>query len=361
MKVFGAGCVYFGYDDEVTGREFDRERFLVDLRGRLEKVENVSNIEFSGFSGPAFGGILTLQRDDADALVPILHDGSKFSFDIFIPFRMQRSFGSVSDVEMVHVDVVYGYEMPLMFVSYDWPEEEGDAQPAIAVVSIRKYLANKLSTEGFRCDCVGPSPFHANFSIVEHDLDEFVRLEDVSPNRDGYSLIELNVSAGTALLDALVASNLISTLSLFYQLSELRSQLIDHHFEITEKSKILLRKDEPKKNIFSFKSWFSDSSAIDAVKKSLFYEALLRIEMSDSLSEGERSEYIGDGQTMNYFFAEFRAMSSEERWANFSAIADFFEERRQKALGNLINVVVGLASGVTGAVIGSVATFLLSK
>ena len=83
--------------------------------------------------------------------------------------------------------------------------------------------------------------------------------------------------------------------------------------------------------------------------------------MSDCLSEGERVEYIGDGQTMNRFFSEYRTRSTEERWASFSAIADFFEERRQRTLGNIVNIAVGVVGGVIGAVIGSVATFLLSR
>lgn len=358
VKAFGIGCIYFGYKDENAEEIEDRDLFLLDLKRRLEGVESVSEISFSNVTEKPYGDLVGLKDSLGDeVLVPIVHGGFQIAFDIFLPFRIQDAIYERCDVETFHVDMVYGYELPVTLISYDWPEEEGDAQPSSAVVIARKYLEKKLTDDKFVCAALGPSPFHANFALIEAKLDEGVRLVDNSISRAGYAAIELIAPPATPLLDAFLDAELENVFSIFYRLAYLRSQAISSHSAILDSAYGLLESGKPSNITAKIKIMWERGKTINSLNREIFTERLLRLDMARLIADNERSEIIGSGAVLDRHFDEHRSICSETSWSSFSEIAKFFEERRQKALGNFTAII----AGIVGGGIGSVATYLLTR
>jgi hypothetical protein len=364
MKVFSIGCVYFGYANLSLADHADSAEAVAvfrDIEKRLENVENVSEIVFDpGYSDLELS-LAVIPRKDKEIYVPIFGNGARISFDLFLPFRIQDSIYSRCDVEHIHIDIIYGYEMPILIASYDWPDEEGDASPSQAIVVTRKYLEKKISDDLFYCDCVGPSPFHSEFALITSDLITDPTITDVSSSRLGYASLELSSPLNGDLVNSIIAANLDDTFSLFYHLSGLRSRIIHTHTTVVDSARQLLDGAKPSSIFKRFRFFREQAKSVDAINTQLFQEMLLRLDMSNALLESDRSELTGEKSSLNVFFDEYRSIASADTWSKFTDIAKFFEERRQKALGNYTSIFAGITGGVIGSVIGSLATYLLTK
>ncbi len=364
MKVFSVGCIYFGYlidSGDMPAAISDRGVFVKDLKDRLERVENISDLEFVGADDLRYGTVIEIQEDCGEILVPIPHGGVKLGFDIYLPFRVQDSVHERCDVENIRVDIIFGYEMPIAITSYDWPDEEGDASPSGSMVIVRKYLQKKLDDDIFKCGCVGPSPFHADFSLIETELNEGISIHDVSDSKLGYASVELRAPAGFDFIQAFYVAGLESIFSKFYMLSELRSRALSAQAAIVNSSRQLLDAPRDQGLIGRVKSWRNQSEMIDSLNSEVFKEMLLRLDISGAISEGEQYDIIGSEKPMNRFFSEYRTLSSEQAWSKFADVAKFFEERRQKTIGNATAIFAGVIGGILGSVIGSLATYLLTR
>lgn len=363
MKVFGIGCIYFGYkfDGETLPPEIsDYSVFWNDVKIRLETVENISAVSFHDME-TKYGAVSILERSDHKVAVPIPHGTrSGASFDIYLPFRVQETTFQVCDVEHLHVDIVYGYELPITVISYDWPDEEGDARPSMSVALVRKFLEKKLSSETFKCDCIGPSPFHADFTMNESNLDEGHFIRDLSESSRGYSDIELVCPPGSSLLSSLYAANMPDIFSKFYYLSELRVRTLRSHTKINDNATKLLSSEDIEKPLSRFRLMRTQRKIIDSINSAVFKEMLLRMDIENAVSEGVRSATLTEGP-LSRFFDEYKSLSTENRWSKFTEVAKFFEEQNQKTLSNITAVVAGIVGGVLGSIIGSLATYILTK
>jgi hypothetical protein len=357
VKAFGVGCVYFGYseDAELPGGGDACKEHLLELLGQ---VENLSNIQEQGKI--LYDSYTTIENNDRDIIVPMLY-GSCISFDIFLPFRIQENISEVCDVELLHVDLVWGYEMPLMFVSYDWPDEEGDAAPSSGIVVVRKYLEKKLTKDGIVCSCVGPSPFHADFSVVPSKIDEGIDLVNVSGSDVGYSSIELRLPPGKSFAEAIENNTVQDFFSVYYHLAQLQNQAIRKHLVIINNAKILLNQENRRIWFGRVRDYFNHPKCIDVINREIIEETLIRMEMTEKMSQAIENRYIREGSGFDKFFSEFRVIINQDAWGKFSDVAKFFEERRQKTIGNLTAIISGLMGGMLGALIGSFSTYYLTK
>ncbi|HSX55708.1 MAG TPA: hypothetical protein VLG14_10450 [Sphingomonas sp.] len=358
MKVFGVGCLYFGY---LEGKSpSTRDDFLRDIKARLENVENVSSVTINTIYDEEHLPRALINKEGAEIEVPLAH-GARLEFDIFLPFRIQESFYTKCDVETIHVDVIWEYDMPLAFVSYEWPDEEGDAAPSGLVVVLRKYLEKKLSTGNFKSGCIGPSPFHANFAIIETELNDGFKIDDVSADRLGYASMEIIAPRNSSVLQSVEAVRLNDALSKFYQLSELRSRAIREQTSIVANSRALLEQENPSTIQDKIKRIRRRPAEIDILNQNVFHEMLIRLDMSSALSEAERYQLISKNNPLSRFFERYREMSIEQSWGKFSDVAKFFEERHQKAIGNVTAILAGIIGGIVGSLIGSLATYALTS
>lgn len=364
MKVFSIGCIYFGYTDATLNGSAglaDAVEVFEDIERRLGNVENVSEIIFhQGYSDLSIS-LAVIQKNSQDIYVPIFGSGAKISFDLFLPFRIQDSIYGRCDVEHIHIDIIYGYEMPILIASYDWPDEEGDASPSQAIVVTRKYLEKKISDDSFYCHCVGPSPFHADFALITSDLTTEPTITDVSSSRLGYASLELLCPLDSDLIENIKYANLDDTFSLFYHLSDLRSRIIKTHTTVVDSARELLEGEKSGGILGNFQFFRGQARSVDAINTQLFQEMLLRLDMSNALLESDRSEITGEKSALNSYFEDYRIIASADTWSEFTDIAKFFEERRQKALGNYTSVFSGITGGVIGSIIGSLATYLLTQ
>ncbi|MEG3123513.1 hypothetical protein [Sphingomonas sp. GB1N7] len=364
MKVFGIGCVYFGFiqtNEDDPSEFYNQNIYFETLKRLLEEIENISEVRFYNTNYDEYGAFISIEHNDKEITVPVSRNDTRIQFDAFIPFRVQEQLISRCDVETMHIDITYGYEMPLIVVSYDWPDEEGDAQPSMAVAVLRKFLEKKMSGTDLICGSVGPSPFHANFSMIESELTEIPSIEDTSENYLGYANFELNSSSDSNLMETIRSLNLDTIFSAFYHLSELRSRAINAQYIILENSRNLLEGKNPNNLMNKIRAFRSQSESVDHLNSNIFKEMLLRLNITQALADSDRQEITGVNSKMNRFFDEYRSIAAEETWQRFSSVANFFEERRQKMIGNAAAIAAGIVGGVIGSVIGSVATYLLTR
>lgn len=361
MRVFGIGCIYFGYDAQLIEPEYlQPARYLADLKTRLERIENISNVEVSGGDTP-YSSVASVEDGDQQIIIPMPQRAARCGFDLYLPFRVQDIVFERCDVESVRVDVIFPYEMPVAIISYEWPDEEGDAYPSVAVAVVRKYLKEKMCDESFKCGSIGPSPFHADFVLRETEFEDRFGIDDVSENRLGYASIEIVSPVNNDLVGSILKSNLDSTFSMYYNLSNLRIRGMRSQGIIYEKSRELLENREKDKLFRRWNYLRKQGEAIDTLNSEIFSESLIRLEMENALADAERSEIAGTGRPLDRFFLEYRSFASQDNWTKFSDIGKFFEERRQKYIGNVTAIFSGIVGGLVGAIIGSLITSALTK
>ena len=361
MRVFGIGCIYFGYDAQQIEPDYLKPpQYLTDLKIRLEKIENISNVEISGAETP-YSSIASIEDGDQEIVVPMPQGAARCGFDLYLPFRVQEIVFEKCDVESIRVDVIFPYELLVAIISYEWPDEEGDASPSMAVAIVRKYLRDKMCDQIFKCGSIGPSPFHADFVVRESKFEDRFGIDDVSENRLGYASIELVCPIDHDLVESITRSNLDSIFSKYYRLSNLRIRGIKSQGVIYATTRELLENKGPPN---FFKRWNhlrKQEDAIDALNSEVFTESLIRLEMENALADAERSDIAGAGNPLDRFFLEYRSFASQDNWSKFSDIGKFFEERRQKYIGNVASIFSGVIGGLVGAIIGSLITYVLTQ
>ncbi|MDD7923049.1 hypothetical protein [Actinomycetospora chibensis] len=151
------------------------ERFV---KAELEKIPSVSEIEFA-LDGGWVGAdeVKVLEGDLPDDLQVIQPGGGTLTFEVTIPLRVQEGlFGAVApilDCTQFRLITYYEFEGPATIVRC----LEGDLaenDPSDAVFLVREFLENELRTRResrLKLVTVGPSPFHANFSVVDDAAD----------------------------------------------------------------------------------------------------------------------------------------------------------------------------------------------
>ncbi len=171
---FGVGCFHFGIR-VIEPRSFSPDEYIEDLRNCLEAIDTVSEIEFyyTPISSPE--SIEMSEQPDSmeeGACFPHL-DFFRCSFSVYLPYRLQAELTDMdeefvdSGVEHFKVHTRYTFYGPVTFV--ECQDAPLHCSPSSAVVAVRKYLERHVNNTDrpVRFEMIGPSPFHADFHLIE--------------------------------------------------------------------------------------------------------------------------------------------------------------------------------------------------
>jgi len=357
MLAIGIGCILFRYSDDSLSdsEDFSIVAFKRSIIDSLELLEQISNLDYYG-ADDVNVGFRSFEPDEDGNVFPIAC-GFRISFDLHIPVKAQIGYGHELYTEHFHIDIIYGYDRPVMYCSFEFEGPLQKADPAMSVSIVRKFLADRISGD-LVCDSIGPSPFHAQI-YLEKSAEGIFQIIDKSLRLSGYADIQISVPDLDIGIDLLIL-HLNETLSRYYYLETQKNILSESRRDIINESRDLLNSESP--SFFErLRLHFTSADKIDSIHRAIVSERLTRIHMQSYISEAEGADELGKNTPFGRFFDEFRQAAQNGDWGDFSTVANFFEDRRQRLFGNVSVLIGGIVGGVIGALIGATATFLLSS
>jgi hypothetical protein len=369
-KSFTLGCLHFaftkGFPLDISSSEYERE--IIELLNKIEAVERLevlSNTDLKGKS--SIKDAINLTEGDFPVPYPM---GFQLSFDLYIPERFQEdickkySCNPETFTEHFNVRIHYTYHAPICFVeclnSSEFP------QPSNAIPVIRDFLNGRISQidDRFELQRLGPTPFHANFYLLEHkpedspappEGDHFWEFISDCSRITGYDLWMFYYNP-EEFDNISVAQN-----SLYYQLSEEASvyYLIKRHQSQNLKEwvnienlagEIFQRKTNSFKNKIS--RLFTEGSKIEnlVLRLSQFESGRL---IQNTINQTSISNVLGvdraaflDDHIHNLDDEEYQYPSEQLR-----ELIKFFDSQRSRLLNSIAVVFAAIVGGMAGSLL----------
>jgi hypothetical protein len=171
---FGVGCFHFGVKRSPPFTLRNSE-YLKELRNRLEGIPNIDHIIIDSYDdfedSPIELDEPLTSIDESYEFFPPPASGLDIGFEIYIPHRIQNQLAPLGRklftcTERFRVYIRNPYFFPITFV--EAIEPSGGCQPSDGVVVAREFLKKHFEEsepDGVGFDCLGPSPFHADFFL----------------------------------------------------------------------------------------------------------------------------------------------------------------------------------------------------
>ena len=168
---FGIGCFNFGIKRlppfKLTGKQY-----IADLKSSLELIPSISNIKidvdesFESIDTEVTEPIQSIEDDFG--FFPSPMSSFRLQFNIFIPFRIQKELHSRkvrANTENFRVYTKTAYHFIVTYV--ELLDSLNDCTPSDGVIVVREFLKKQFKEikSNIRFECLGPSPFHADFFI----------------------------------------------------------------------------------------------------------------------------------------------------------------------------------------------------
>lgn len=364
---FAIGCFHFSYSKPLPFKMKGND-YINDLKNALESITNISNLEiycpddYQNFSET----ITEIDSSFGLNLFPYLPTGSSIKFNIFIPERIQNElsvFGKKLYTEHFSVNILYTYFFPFTYIELINPSQ--DPSPSDSVAIIREFLQTQINKDNnsIKFEFLGPSPFHADFSLSTGDFkNSFEILECIPIKFKGYDSISFEYDP-----------------KIFNQISEAKEYFLDEvgdefglFYYITngdvirmyewEKIQTLLDNLIELNKTRGLKyTWFRITQVYKLIQDITviltefeIYDIDFKFEINKELkninrerSEGYLNEYLSDE------INELRSYPTKQ----VKEVLNLIEDRRSKRIENLI----ALISALIGGIIGSLITLFFSK
>ncbi len=374
MIVFGAACFNFGVHLNKTGG-VNAAQYVSHIEKALYESDHIKrdSVVFEYDNSFEF----ELKTED---LIESLGDGVgfplpmffKLQFDILIPKHVQEEINKEHQFSFeinkpIRVKIEETFNGPITFVLL---ESDSIDDASSAVVLVREYLEKHFQSKSVYFEFIGPSPFHANFSLTaamgsEHitGLDENGFSSTTVPCR-GYDHICFRYSQDKykSVQDAFeeLSDSLCNELGFFYLVSKIRVQKIRKWEEIDQLYEQLV---ETSDNY----SWWSRIQLILTPHGKLTHQLLykltsleiLMVNQSEILDADYDSVYRKGLPTylQDVIDKEWRKRAESYPTKQISYFLEFHEKRFMQIWQTALLAI----SALVGAVIGAVITALASK
>jgi hypothetical protein len=359
---FGIGCFHFGYHPAV-GTKFKGKDYVTHLQKILSKSSNIEKIQIlapSDFLSEEFNVEEPMADiDKGTSFFPFPSSDISINLRIYIPKRVQEElYKFPPKCERFSLNIVYPYYFPFTAVrAIDAPS---GYEPSYGVVICRKFLAKSFegSSEGdIRFEFLGPSPFHAEFSLEQkrNGEDKVQGLFECSSSGSrAYGSYSFYYDADhfNDIDDAynyLIHDHLDAQFGLFYQITNARSRRIHNWSELNNSLQTILN-DHKETGLRAY--WRNTLRA----EQRLYSEMveLAQIEIADSserydLNRDLQSLYSAEKPPELISFLDSHMSDIEIPFKQIKEIFKLLESRRTKRLRLISTLLAAILGGATGA------------
>lgn len=195
VRKFGVGCFEFRPQQSVPFTITVKKHAEAITKG-LSQLTSLSDLE-------VFFDEEDVEELDIDQEIPSLAEGTCFPelsfgrihFSLYIPMRIQKELHpghwSSTNTEHFAIYVRYSFNGPVVFV--ECVNAGSDCDPSDGVIVVREYLKQQLAhSDSIIFDCIGPSPFHADFFAQQHPSTKDIDVEQTK--RPGYNRFDIKTN-----------------------------------------------------------------------------------------------------------------------------------------------------------------------
>ncbi len=361
----GVGCFWFGIKGGRPARweqEFNPSEHLEKTKQALSRITNIDAIfvpENDEDIAVGHGNPLTLTAISNDFSFFPAYALVLMSFRIYLPRRLQnelarRSENTPIETETFNVFMYYDIPMPFTLIHYD--TDHLRPNPSDAVVVIRRYLEREFKDDFVTFNSLGPSPFHADFSLKQNDSDDAynILINDVSERGAGYKRFELmyphSVMSEGRIIQTVV-SEIGPFLSSYYALERDRINLMYLTEIANNHLSDLIDIEETRGLRRVYNQLFRAPTVISSILTSILNIEIEKSRANRFLAERQREKELAEDTPLYIFIERQIAGRGIYHPGETQEIVRLCEGRRLKLAENLAVLVAGLLGGIVGALL----------
>ncbi|MCS6294850.1 MAG: hypothetical protein H8K09_01325 [Nitrospira sp.] len=365
---FGVGCFHFGLKDGIEQGVNSSEYLSAvrELLGSFPEVEDLRCSYESSQTPKSFPNTPHCSIEEGGSPYPylLLPSGIQFRLRLtqdrqakIFPMLSRSRTGCGAEAYLVTINSPFYY--PVAFV--ESLKAPAGWRPSAGVGIVRNYLrdaVNKNESSKIRFECLGPSPFHADFYIRTSSDVEAGAVEHEREAKKGYDRFVFTVNPVSVVEDAsmvaeLVYRNIQDELSLYYackalqisvsrewkQIQKLVDEAIGQYTEIGLKGYLhrLARAHKPAQKAIVAIVKLKSSEIEAQMKRDRMYESVYKVKAIDYPFEAINKDLVNN----NPIFPTIHAYD----------LLKMFGENRMKHLEILAVTLSALLGGVVGALL----------
>ena len=358
---FGVGCFHFGFKQEEV--KMNGEQYLEHLKRVLSSISNINNIDFKHddyFIESELELNKKLELDEGDPPFP----NPKFlqiKFDIYIPKRIQSKYFDKIEfpfkpvIENFKVNITYSYFMPVCFI-YSFEHCYQDF-PSDAILVIREFLKENVIDDIINFQCIGPSPFHADFNLQEKRKDSKSKyfLESIVNKENTYSSInfyidDFNDNTFEEKVN-LLFFELNDELALYYRITSFNNQIMNGWMEIQDKLEEFQKTFRNISFISSLKSPSLRVKKINELYLNIIDFEILLLGLNRSFMDSFNVIYNRKHYYLKSFNENYLQDSNEYPIEQINKIISLHDKRFTKNIDLIVLLVTALIGGLVGSIL----------
>ena len=369
---FGVGCWDFGIRCQPSST-FTVSQYVALLSKGLETVSSLNNLQVGPELDPAVDDNTQIGSADATEV----EDGRAIfshgivlgiTFDLYVPFRIQNNLAGDrtefhTKTEHFRVRIRHAYYSPVVFV--ELLDADAPRRPSAAMIVLRKYLEKECqdSSHGLAFSFLGPTPFHADFRIAEHPVQNLsgrtFEVKDVDST--GYADITFvyNAPSFDTARDALeeLFDDLMNELGFFYRIVEDDLRKYKSWSEIERLIPGAVSQSERTSWLDRIRRAHRRSKDLKELSVALMQFEVNQIMNTSHTRRSFRNVYKKDAPALLKAYVEAEI---DERptfpTEPVTQLLTFMESRRSKTLELLVLLGAAVVGGITGSLITTLAS-----
>ncbi|MGI8473213.1 hypothetical protein [Pectobacterium brasiliense] len=364
MISFGVGSYSFYLNDKAKDKVITVGDFIDELRSVLENIQTLDGLDIYFDNSLERESLTYHSIDDGSRKTNPLMPSFDVSFELSISKRLQESIiknrvgyyieEHLPDSFRIHIK--YVYHSSVTFI--ELINSEKKHKPSDAIMMIREYLKsefNKTNTY-ISFECIGPSPFHANFYLSAGEIDTPV---DVIKNHVlGYDEIEIKYNSNEFSSDVeafhYVMFGMSHELDYFYMLVDNNNY---HRFQWDCLQTNLDELNDLFKNKKGLLGYFDKKTLISNLLLSIWAFNGGKVEKDRSMKYYYVELYNGSYSYLKEYIDKEISKSSEFPIKDTRELVQFYEAKNSK----LFEMTITFLTGIVGGVVGSLVTLLSTK
>jgi hypothetical protein len=371
---FGVGCFNFGPTIK-TPAKYSGQQYINDLRSTIEQIPSISKIfitEDNDFINETFEFEDSIPKISEDfGFFPSPGGSFDCEFNVYIPTRLHKELmpdAMVLSCENFHIHIK---DLYYFFVTIIYPLGDIDNnEPSDAVPLVREFLEkefSRINEKKVRFECLGPSPFHANFFVAPAVDENIIKLGKdgffcENENLPGYNKItifydSLNITTDTELRDR-IWQVLSDELAIYYFTTLIRNTHVDKWSKLEQMIQDLIAIENIPLHKRTVKQVLTGGSRIkQAILSITNFESEL---IWDKFEVDQNQKRMTVSRENPIIKAQFDALDFEcPKYPvdQLKSIVSFLEKKHTKLSDNFVVLV----SAILGGAVGALLTLMFAK